>query len=89
VLERQLLRWQAELGASDNGGGFLGVVASICSYGVDIAPGTLDGVVVKDRTTAAGLEQAIDGLHAQGDSVGGLPSTAGPVCKGNFLPEAR
>jgi predicted aspartyl protease len=35
---------EAELGAAEDGGGFLGVVAGVGAHGVDVAPGALDRV---------------------------------------------
>ncbi len=65
--------WQAKLGAHEDSRNFFGIVRCVSLDGMDIAPGTLYWVVEEDGMAAAGLEQAIRGLHTPGCGVGGIP----------------
>ena len=48
VLESEILGRQAQLGATEDSGRPLGIVAGVCSHGMDIAPGALQRVIEKD-----------------------------------------
>src|SRR5437660_9888485 len=54
-LEPEVEGREAELGAAEDGGGLLGVVAGVGAHGVDVAPGALDRVGEEDAAPAAGV----------------------------------
>jgi hypothetical protein len=54
-LESEILGRQTKLGAAEDDRGLLGVVAHVRPHGMDIAPGSLDGITEKDDPAAAGL----------------------------------
>src|SRR6266446_10122054 len=76
-LEADVGRRQAELGAAEDGGGALGIVADMGAHGMDIAPGALDRVSKENSAAAARLHQAVDRAHAPIDGFRGIPAIAG------------